>query len=545
MKKYFLIQRRKAIRANYPDENIELTTLGSSSSYECKGEDISVKGIRVRTLNDNLPVGTPVTITFHILVQDEIEEVTAEGVVVWQKEITRKENLKEKYRLGIKFQGLNLRVQDAISQYIAPDKISEEQKAEYQHLRREIHNCISNLLKITLAVNGATLTFLGVSLAHQNPFLPLIPLLIIELGFRLFKLQLEKMRRIATYIRCFFESQVRDLKWEDYLYSLREIVHLGEKAYSIKEYYNTAKYLGSICFIIGIYWVCIYSDLSFQSYIVKGEIRLLWMIYLFAGFWWFTLSLPRIGKESVWLKGASSFEKEFYCFWNQIKRYKEGFCSDFDHLRKILRILSGRENLKSIQDLKELEKDEKKCFYSKSCPLNSKVRNLMHRFRKLGNNQAHLRRKNTLYIFAILTILFLIIFLPVSLAITLFKYDIFIWHTNPIVCLGTGLLCIELLLGMIVIKVRIRNKYYRSLKKDGRETLVRCDWLQQSNNIDSSEDKILQFPPLNYIEPKTVPLLSWIFYYGMKKTWARNKVCFLREKWGKSSKDFIQDMWKE
>ncbi len=541
MESCFSIQRRRTIRADYPNEDIKIA-LAKKEAYKNGyiGENLSVTGIRLRTSDERLVKNREVWINFRVLDQTEIN---ANGKIIWRKSISD-ENIKEQYRLGVEFLNLELKDREAISRSIFSDELNEEQKIEYQHLRQEIHACIDNLLKITLAVNTLTFTFIGASLAINNPFLFLLPLLMIELGFRLFKLQLLKIRRTSTYIRIFFETQFRNLKWEEHLYRLREILDLEKKAYSIKEYYNTAKFLGLACFSIGIYRADSLFRSCFEGKITCPNLLLSLLIYLIAGLLWFSYSLPRIREEVIGLKGAGGSEKEFYYYWKQIKRYKEGLCFDFDHMREILRNLSGREKLKSIQDLENLHREEKKCFNWESCPLNLMVYDLINKF-KDPNNEVRLKRNNIRFILTVVSLLILFVTLPVILAHYVFlytlKHEISIWYKNPIVYF-----CILLLLGMAA-KVRIQNKYYQILdeNKKGGKILFRCGSLRKFNDVNLSEDKILQFPPSNYTEFKTVPLLSWIFYYGTKELWARNGIYFLREKWGKSSKDFVQDMWLE
>jgi hypothetical protein len=546
MENGFSIQRRKTIRANYPGEDIKIAlTRDEDCNYKGKytGEDLSATGIGLRTSDERLREGAEININFRVLDQ---KEINANGKVVWRK-LTDNDNINEKYRLGVKFYNLDLMNREAISKSIFSDGISEEQKIEYRHLREEIHNCINNLLKITLTVNTLTFAFIGASLAIGNPFLFLLPLLMIELGFRLFKLQLLKIRRIATYIRAFFEPQLRNLKWEEHLYKLREILDLKKKAYSIKEYYNTAKFLGLVCFSIGIYRGDVLFRSFFEGDISYPKLLLSLLIYSIAGFLWFSYSLPRIKEESIGLKGAGGSEKEFYYYWEQLKRHKENLCFDFSHMCEILRKLSGREKLESIQDLEGLRAKEEKCFDWKNCPLNSIVRNLIDNF-KNPCNEVRLKRNNALYIFVAAAEIFLLLFfaaLPIILVHYAFlytlKHEISIWYKNPLVYL-----CIILLLGM-AMKVRIKNIYYRIFGKNsgGEGILVKSDCLREFDDVNPSEDETLQFPPSNYMEYKTVPLLSWIFYYGTKEVWARDNVYFLREKWGKSSKDFVQYLWTE
>lgn len=546
MENYFLVQRRKAIRAKFFDDKIKITptedkSCSNESRYE--GEDLSTTGIRVKTLSDKLNEKAEVNITlFHIFTQNERREITAKGTVIWRAPVN--DEGKNEWKLGIEFHDLRLEDKEAISQSIVSDRFTEEQKAEFKSLRWEINNCANNCLRINIAVITVTITFLGASLlAADKIYLPLLPLFVIALGFQLFKQQLEIIRRIATYLRNFIEPLINNLNWESYIYSLRKSWHSGKKYYS-KGYYYVALLLSPICFFIGGWRVWNLLQRWWENKIPFSQAGVPFFIYLVAGFVWFSNELPQIKKQNKDREGAEKFEKELDCYAKQIKRYNEGFCPDFKHLSRILHILFGREKIKFEEDLGKLDRTEKGKHCS-CCPLNSIIHNLKNKLSGLNPNSKQLAvlRKNRVNCFFVALLIAVLFICAISYTYIAVFYNSAIRFSSPI-CYKNPIFWLALLFLLVfVIKVKIRNIYYK-IFKDGKETLIKIDWLQQCNKLNSqAENALPEFPPSDYTKPKLVPLFSWMFYYGWKKTLAREKICFLREEWAVPSRGFFQYMW--
>lgn len=353
------------------------------------------------------------------------------------------------YRIGIKFRGLS---EDQVAQLFEAldlqQAISEELKSEYEARNREIMTYANNAFLVTTGTITTGITFLGAIVANWGGFkyLSFILLIVFDVGFHLYRVQLSRIRRIGSYIRCILEPRIKNCNWEDDLFEFRRTTHaLGNldrnKFYSL-EYYGIAvlfTLITGVCLII----MLASSFPSTTSVWNTVSIRYALSITLFGGYffgYWCFYRLAHMRSHSKELEGGDKLDKQMGSFWHYVKQKQLGLCSNESHGHANLMALWGTK-INAYFDEK-LKDDAASCVFSKKCHLNKEIDNLIF---SLNKTKVGVKR-NHWYVASV-------ILLADLLMIALYDF----WrHQN----VWAGSLTVFILTTFLIIKFRIRPIFY-------------------------------------------------------------------------------------
>jgi hypothetical protein len=321
--------------------------------------DISIQGIRIQIV-DSLerirPSNNQDSIAVFSNPQQEIKKgssidlslalwenkkIEISGKIKWIKSAT----FGKIYDLGIGFD-LSDRDRKLISRLLAYDQITEWQKIEYQARSAEIRQYADNAFKITLGMISASIGSLGLALVamtrNELPYLYILPLLVIQMGFGQYVLQLKRIRRMGNYIRCFLEEETKDLQWEERIANFRNLSHSvmedkdRDKFYSLG-YYCAALWLASIAFIFGAIRIFNLINQSINSWQLSD-----WLysgVFIIVANYWFFYRNPKLREQSKDYEGGGKLDRDMLNLWQRVKAFQEGICKNTKHFEIILQAL--------------------------------------------------------------------------------------------------------------------------------------------------------------------------------------------------------------
>ncbi|MCG8430866.1 MAG: PilZ domain-containing protein [Candidatus Omnitrophica bacterium] len=500
------VQRRRLPRARY-DENGILLSLGTRNFPGVRSIDLNVCGIGLKSPVQLVP-GQKVSVQFPIAgaPSDDVQFglIRASGSVQWQDP-----RYQEGYATGIHFDGLAAQNERAIEQVIFSEEMVSEEKVELESLQGEIQECAKNLLAIELGTWTVAVSLIaGSCVVLMQPlgfYFAFIPLFIPALGFKLFKSRLNEIRRIAAYIRAYIESMFPRIQWEGQLHYLRKILHKVEDRYTLT-YYNVAMYLSGVCFSLGLYrLIDRYRQYSTMWDVSTVEVVWKTMVFFFVAMYWFSNILPQIKKHSKQHEGADAIEAKYLRYWERIRAYQRGFCTDYAHLPRALAVLNdSRLVIAKVRD--ELHTS---CPYTKTCRVARMLARVHEKIAAIPQDElVTLKPDYSRQAYIVL----ITIWGSVAYSLGMIPWWFFL------------LFPLALLAGMVLIKVNVVKNYipvYAVDQPGALRRLVRLAWLYH-DDPELSSFVVRDLPE----QGKMVPGLSWMFFYGMKDVFQRDKISF-------------------
>ena len=520
----YYVHRRRDHRAVFNDKDITLQCYSKNYSFNnFAGENLSVNGICVESTNSTPQVGDFVGVSFNILGGARKKTVHARAKIKWKKNVSSFGSLSVRYHLGLEFENLDASSEKIISDAIRAKHFSVAQQKEYDSLRKEIGCCQNNLQTIILSVVSICVTIIGTSMIIKDaklPFLFALPLLVIWLGFHLYKYQLERMRRNASYLRCFIEPAHKDLHWEESLYVFRRTQNIEDKKL---DYYQTSVFLSILCFAVGAFNVFYFfksseADFIHNSYWTKYAVLALYGVLALG---WFSYWLPKIKKHFRRHTGADVVETRFFDIWESVKRYKSGYCSDLDHFRALSDVIYGERECSSLKGIKKLIKHDKGLCSSSAphCVANKYLRVIRIVFYLMYKNGKSINFKIDKLGMLWQSIFFINVFIGLALTV----YGLYIKHVmSADVDLSFAYFLSLLLLATTTFKVDIKQKYIPMIIRDDKVSFFDIRLFKSEIK---KRDEILSnyFPKPNSLETKSVPVFSWMFYYSLLKGCTRDR----------------------
>jgi DNA-binding XRE family transcriptional regulator len=145
---------------------------------------------------------------------------------------------------------------------------------EYDTLREEIlQNSGRQFGMVSFAIT-VTVALIGFGLENANPFIFLVPLLVLALVLIHLIRSIDSIHRIASYIRMFIEYDEDDLKWETYICQFRKEARSRKHSTHIRHTLPSYELMLS-----ATGWVCISLSFAYandQERIVPFALAFLW-----------------------------------------------------------------------------------------------------------------------------------------------------------------------------------------------------------------------------------------------------------------------------
>lgn len=541
-----MIERRRKLRKNL--RGIGVSLIDSAGSINARGRDISANGMQLEIGNPQIQIGDTQGLSFDIIGRDGSRcEIKITGIVKW----ISPNNAGSGVFAGISFCDLENESRKLISHLIAADQISDLKREELDARNTEIRQHADNALKITLGMITATITGLGANLMNIR-YMYLIPLLIIQMGFELYKLELKQIRRIGAYIRCFLEEEIRDLKWETLLYRFRGLSH-SVQPYNDRDKFFTLGYYYIALWLSIISLVLEFVNISFIPDRQSNKFYLL--VYAVVCFYWFFYRGSKLREENKEFEGGEEVEKEMFSIWQRVKEFEDGICRSKEHFEDMLAVLwqkgIARDFDKTYIDANGSHSriltvsENKNCYHRERCStftvfkkIADQIKNGVHV--RLGVNLFFLIKWIAVFSLCVDLIIRLYALSPSVMPYLESRFSPFIWFLSYYWLVPL----LVLIIWLNSAKVRIKRRYWASKRYRNGGRVVSMDEVIEEL---SPEEKELF--PWDYTHPQEVSLLEWIFYYGLDKTWVRQRGIWCVSIFGndffqkKGAGSFIGDRW--
>lgn len=536
-------EKRSDARFDLRDMDVRITDTPKDTS--AKGRNISARGMGLEIEDDSvIEAGREVVhLNFNVVSPyGAVCNAEISGLIKWRSSEGKPSCF------GVRICDLNSEAREFISRLTANKEISEIRKLELGARNAEIRQHGGNALKITLGMITAAITGLGLSLAKLK-YMYLLPLLIIQMGFELYKLELKQIRRLGSYIRCFIEEEVRDLKWENHLYVFRSLSH-AIQPYKDKDkfftfgYYYTAVWLSMIALVLEFTNISFNQDRRSDFFYVP--------VYIVVCFYWVFYRISRIREDSRDYEGGERVDKEMFNLWRHVRDTEEGFCRRKGHFDELLEALWQRDispdfGRERMHDSREKKSGDNECFHQKNCTAFKVFNKIKERIQKgdnvplRSNSSFQIKWTEVLLASGLITVMLFMVRQDVMRYLKSKPYlEPFMWFLSyywlsPFLVLGIILRC---------AKVRIRRVYWAEKPFFNAGRVVKMD--DVTRNLSDEEEELF---PLDYVETKSVSLVAWVFYYGWDKTWMREKGIWRVSFFGmtlfkrKDMKDFISERW--
>ena len=537
-------EKRGDARFDLRDLDVSVHRPGISKDIWAKGKNISARGMGLEIEDDSaIEAGREVRLNFDVVgPYGAVCNAEISGLIKWKRPEGKPP------RFGVRIRDLSPDARGFISRVTARDELSDIIKLELEARNAEIRQHGGNALTITRGMITVAITGLGLSLV-QVRFMYLLPLLIIQMGFELYKLELKQIRRLGSYIRCFIEEEVKDIKWENHLYIFRTLSHAiqptkDKDKFFTYGYYYMAVWLSMIAIVLEFMNISFIKERRDDFFYVSA--------YIGICLYWIFYRLSRIREESVAYEGGERVDKEMFNLWRHTKETEEGFCGSKGHFDEMLQALWQRDIPPDFgverpgDPLKKRDKD-KECFHRKNCAAHKIFDKIKERIKTGDNVPLHpdpsFQKKwlAALLYAAIFTVVLFISrpgflqYLKSKSSLEPFMWLLSYYWLSPFLILGIILRC---------AKVRIKRVYWAQEPFfDGGRVVDMKDLVR-----DLSEEEEELFP-LDYVEIESVSLLSWVFWYGWDKTRVREKGIWRVSFFGmtlfkrKDTNDFISERW--
>lgn len=156
------------------------------------------------------------------------------------------------------------------------EQLSNPYKEEYQLIRTEILQYLNNYQTVRNMMYVSTLTCLGLAIGNDitNPYLYLLPLIVIVPSYLIAMNFWECVTIDSTYLRVFHEEEYSSFKWETrhmklYKYTPKLITKINVQH---------IPYLACSIATLGLFWYFTYKAQNVPAYIIGGIISLLCII---------------------------------------------------------------------------------------------------------------------------------------------------------------------------------------------------------------------------------------------------------------------------
>ncbi|MDP2912753.1 MAG: PilZ domain-containing protein [Candidatus Omnitrophota bacterium] len=538
------MQTEKRSNARFDLRDMDVLITGVSKDASAKGKNISARGMGLEIEDDSgIEAGKEERLTFNVVgPYGAVCNAEISGLVKW------KIPGEKTSCFGIHICDLNSEAREFISRLTAEKEISEIRKLELGARNAEIRQHGGNALNITLGMITAAIMGLGLSLA-QLKYMYLLPLLVIQMGFELYKLELKQIRRLGSYIRCFIEEEVKDLKWENHLYIFRSLSH-AIQPYKDKDKFFTLGYYYTAVWLSMIALVLEFTNISFSQ--DRRSDFCYVSVYSIICLYWVFYRISRIREESRDYEGGERVDKDMFNLWRHVRDTEEGFCRCKGHFDELLEALwqrdippdFGRERMYNSRENKSADNG---CFHRKNCPAFKVFNKIKERIQKGDNVPLHsnsffqIKWVAALFTFGLITAILFVGRQDVMRYLESKPYlEPFIWFfayfwLSPFLVLGAILRC---------AKVRIKRVYWAEKPFFNAGRVVKMD--DVTHDLSDEEEELF---PMDYVETKSVALFAWVFHYGWDKTWVREKGIWCVSFFGmtlfkrEDIKDFISERW--
>ena len=127
------------------------------------------------------------------------------------------------------------------------------QQLEYQKLNTEIQDSDKRQMEIMGFVFTVSLAVLGYGVARTNALVLLLPVLVIAPGQLMIIHRFQLTRRMATYIRCFVETDVEAPQYETRVVAFRHLPHRRYRSLIYASQYACVQLLAVACLGLSIW----------------------------------------------------------------------------------------------------------------------------------------------------------------------------------------------------------------------------------------------------------------------------------------------------